>query len=331
MTYFYSSFLFAALAVVAAYLLGGASAVFIVLVLAVLETSLSFDNAVVNASVLSSWGVWWRRAFLWVGLPIAVFGMRLFFPVLIVAYASALSVGDAFRLALTDAPAYASVLQRVAHEIAAFGGMFLLMVSFEFFIDEEKKHHWLPGIEPMLAALGTYQKAVGVGLALAVLASVSALVPAGEQAAFLVAGIYGLLVYIGVKFLGQLLGGRGTSSTRVAEGVGGFLYLELLDASFSFDGVVGAFAITNNLMLIVLGLAVGAFFVRSFTLYLTERGVLTQYQYLEHGAFWAIFALALIMLIKVEFEVPEVVTGLIGACLIGLSMWSSARSARAHL
>lgn len=330
MTYFYSSFAFALVAAVGAYLVGGASAVFIVVVLAVLETSLSFDNAVVNASVLSSWGPWWRRAFLWVGLPIAVFGMRLFFPVLIVSLAAALSLSDAFRLALTDAAAYAAVLEGVAHEIAAFGGMFLLMVSFEFFIDEEKQHHWLPGIEPLLARLGTYQKAVGVGLALMVLVLVAHGVSAEERAAFLVAGIYGLVVYIGVKFLGQFLGGAGRSGARVAEGIGGFLYLELLDASFSFDGVVGAFAITNSLTLIVLGLAVGAFFVRSFTLHLTERGVLAQYQYLEHGAFWAIFALAVIMLIKVQLEVPEVVTGLIGAGLIVLSVVSSTRAARAH-
>jgi hypothetical protein len=107
-------------------------------------------------------------------------------------------------------------------------------------------------------------------------------------------------------------------------GFGAFLYLEVLDASFSFDGVIGAFAITDNLFIIALGLGIGAFFVRSMTIKLVDDKTLGAFRYLEHGAFWAIGALALIMFLGVvEVEVPEVVAGSVGLVIIGLSFWAS--------
>ena len=75
-----------------------------------------------------------------------------------------------------------------------------------------------------------------------------------------------------------------------------FLYLEVLDASFSFDGVIGAFAITNDIVLMALGLGIGAMYVRSLTVYLVRQGTLDDYVYLEHGAHYAIGALAVILL-----------------------------------
>ena len=329
MKYFYGSLVLTALALITAFYLGGVGAVVVVAVLAVLETSLSFDNAIVNASVLAGWDARWRKAFLWVGLPIAVFGMRFFFPILIVSLAASIGMAEAVSLALNDSAEYARILLGVHHQIAAFGGMFLLLVAFEFFIDEEKKHHWLPPVERMLARLGTYQKAVGTGIALTILMVIATALHGAEQAEFIIAGVYGVIVYIGVKFVGQLFGGaEGAASNKVAQGIGGFMYLEILDASFSFDGVIGAFAITHQLLLIMLGLMVGAIFVRSFTIYLTEQGTLAKYRYLEHGAFWAILTLALIMFLEVRVDIPDVVTGLLGAALIALSLISSMRANR---
>jgi len=326
MTYFYGSFAVSLAALIAAYFLGGFSAVIIVAVLAVLETSLSFDNAIVNASVLAGWNARWRKAFIWIGLPIAVFGMRFIFPIMIVSVAASLGFTEAVVLAFQDPGKYAEILLSVHHQIAAFGGVFLLMVGFEFFIDEEKKHHWLPKVESILAKLGTYQKAVGTGIALSLVMVIASFLHGPEQGEFIVAGVYGVITYIGVKFVGQVFGGGETaSSTKVAQGIGGFLYLEILDASFSFDGVIGAFAITHQLLLIILGLMVGAMFVRSFTIYLTEQKTLAKYRYLEHGAFWAILTLALIMFIEVMIDIPDVITGLLGAALIGLSLYSSVR------
>ena len=109
-----------------------------------------------------------------------------------------------------------------------------------------------------------------------------------------------------------------------------FLYLEVLDASFSFDGVIGAFAITQDVVIIMLGLAIGAMFVRSLTVFLVRQGTLDEYVFLEHGAHYAIGTLAAIMLISMTHEIPEVVTGLVGAALIGLSVYSSVQYRKTH-
>jgi len=106
-------------------------------------------------------------------------------------------------------------------------------------------------------------------------------------------------------------------------GIFTFLYLEVLDASFSFDGVIGAFAISNRVLVIALGLGVGAFWIRSLTLYLVRKGTLSEYVYLDHGAHWAIGVLAVIMIAQVRYQVPEVVTGLTGVGFIGLALVSS--------
>jgi len=114
----------------------------------------------------------------------------------------------------------------------------------------------------------------------------------------------------------------------VRSGLGGFLYLNVLDASFSFDGVIGAFALSNNMVIIALGLSIGAMFVRSMTIMLVQKGTLSEYRYLEHGAFWAIIALGAIMLLSARYHIPETITGLIGAAMIGLSLWWSVRHKR---
>ena len=94
-------------------------------------------------------------------------------------------------------------------------------------------------------------------------------------------------------------------------------------AFFSFDGVIGAFAITSDVVIIMLGLAIGAMFVRSMTLYLVAKGTLDAYVFLEHGAHYAIGALAIIMLLSVKFHVPEIITGLIGIAFIGWALLAS--------
>lgn len=334
-SYFWGSFTGLVLAVAAGFWIGssgglvaGISAALAVLLLSVLETSLSFDNAVVNAAVLKHWNQFWRNLFLWVGLPIAVFGMRLIFPILIVSLTTGLGFLASFGLALTDPGQYAHALASAHHQIAAFGGIFLLMVGFEFFIDAEKREHWIPFLERLLSRLGTYQKAFGAALALIVLLLTSGALEGVERHEFVVAGVLGLIVYVGTKFLGELLSGNKEAGKQiVAQGVGGLLYLEVLDASFSFDGVVGAFALSSNIWIIMLGLGVGALFVRSLTIYLVDEGTLEKFAHLEHGAFWAIIALAVLMLAGVSIHIPEIITGLIGAALIGLSIYTSLKAA----
>jgi uncharacterized protein len=132
-----------------------------------------------------------------------------------------------------------------------------------------------------------------------------------------------------VEVIGGLLDASQRAMSEAARGgLGAFIYLEVLDASFSFDGVIGAFALTQNLFIIAIGLGIGAMYVRSMTIMLVEKGTLTEYRYLEHGAFYAILILAVIMYVQTLYHIPEVITGLGGATLIGISLWSSIRHNR---
>ncbi len=339
MRYFTGSFVVTALGLVVAAALGwrGTGTVdgtlttlFVVAVLGVLEVSLSFDNAVVNATVLRDMDPVWRRRFITWGIAIAVFGMRIVFPLLIVAVLAGVSPVAALVMAATDPDRYSQVLTSADVSVSAFGGAFLAMVGLRHFFDVEKDVHWIGIVERPLARLGRIE-AVELGLVLLLLVAIGRFLPEHEQTTFLVAGIVGLVAYIAVDGVAALLeADRGTTDAVARSGAASFLYLNVLDASFSFDGVIGAFALTNNLFVIAIGLGIGAMFVRSLTILLVERGTLASYRYLEHGAFWAIGALALIMLVGTVHEVPEVVTGLVGAGFIGLSLWSSIRYARAR-
>ncbi|MBW8901654.1 MAG: DUF475 domain-containing protein [Massilia sp.] len=308
---------------------GALTAVGIAAILGVMEVSLSFDNAVVNASVLKTWDPFWKKLFLGVGIIIAVFGMRLLFPLVIVALAADLGMVEVWNLALSDPKAYSAHLTAHHAEVAAFGGMFLLLVFLNFLLDSDKETHWLGHIEEKLGSLGKVSS-ISVMIALGSLMASLGLVAEAQKMMVLMAGLWGILVYVGVDAISSLLEKEEESGGNVGDmvkrgGIGAFLYLEVLDASFSFDGVIGAFAITSDVVIIMLGLAIGAMFVRSMTIYLVEQGTLDKYVYLEHGAHYAIGILALIMLASMKFHVPEIFTGLIGVAFVGASVWSSLR------
>lgn len=317
------SMLFTAVAATIAFLIGGWPAVFVILVLGVLEVSLSFDNAVVNASILKNWGPVWRQRFLTWGMLIAVFGMRFIFPIAIVSITAGLSPFETLSLATDNPKEYEQQLINVHHEIAAFGGVFLLMVFLKFFIDESKDHHWIDFIEEPLAKIGKLDMVQSI-ITLLVLCYVATLLPDAKQMEFMIAGVWGLVTYVFVDGIGSLLDSDDESDSTgpriVKEGIAGFLYLELLDASFSFDGTIAAFAITNNIYIIMLGLGVGAMFVRSMTIQLVENNTLSNYRYLEHAAFWAIGALAIIMIMGAHIHISEIITGCIGATMIGIGV-----------
>lgn len=307
-------------------------------ILAVMEVSLSFDNAVVNASILRHWDEFWKKIFLTVGILIAVFGMRLIFPIVIVAITADMGMVEVVQMALNDPVKYSEKLLAHHAEIAAFGGMFLLLVFLNFLFDDGKDTHWFHWLESRLANLANVP-AMSVFVAMIALLIMVGFVAPETKLVVAIAGIWGIVVYVGVQALGHLLESsqsedeegeasesvtKGASSTIVKAGIGGFLYLEVLDASFSFDGVIGAFAITTDVVVIMLGLAIGAMFVRSMTIYLVEKGTLEAFIYLEHGAMYAIGMLAAIMLYTgTGGHVPEVVTGLIGVAFIIWAVLSS--------
>ena len=328
--YFAGSFVFTALMLAFGYWLQGWKGVAICAILGVLETSLSFDNAVVNATVLRDMSLVWRKRFLTWGMLIAVFGMRVVFPVLIVAIIAHLGPLEVLDMAVRRPDDYAAHLTSAHIEIAAFGGAFLLMVFLKYFVDFEKDVHWIGFIEAPLTKVGRMEM-VELALALTAIAVISGFVAEHESARFLEAGIWGLVSYIVVDGIGALFGGESGAAEAGRSGAAGFLYLELVDASCSFDGVIGAFALSNNIFIIAAGLGIGAMFVRSMTIYLVDRGTLNEYRYLEHGAFWAIGVLAAIMLLSALVHVHEVVTGSLGALLILLALASSIHFKRKHL
>ncbi len=310
---------------------GTLSMLWIVFVLAILEISLSFDNAVVNAAVLEDMDDIWQRRFLTWGMLIAVFGMRIVFPLAIVAVAAGLGPMDAINLSLNDPEQYEAIVSSAHVGIAGFGGAFLAMVGLSFFFDGDKDVHWIEWLEARLSRVSSI-KAAEIALLLVVIYLISLLLDPADALIFMVSSTLGLVTFIAVEALGTILEMREQAlkaqGAVIRSGLGGFLYLNVLDASFSFDGVIGAFALSNNMVVIALGLSIGAMFVRSMTIMLVKKGTLNEYRFLEHGAFWAIIALGAIMLLSAKFHIPETITGLIGAAMIGASLWWSVRHNR---
>jgi hypothetical protein len=333
MQHFRLSMIVTVLCVAIALYWGGIASAFIALILGVLEVSLSFDNAVVNASVLKRMDERWQFYFLTWGILIAVFGMRLLFPILIVSVATGIGLLGVTDMALHEPATYAQHLAESHVEIAAFGGMFLLMVFFGFIFDDAKELHWLGRIEEKLAGWGKLES-IELIVALCLLLVIQHWLPAEVRLQVMVAGVSGVILYVMVDSAAALFEdeeeGEQVAGAVKRAGLMSFLYLEVLDASFSFDGVIGAFAITQDVIIIMLGLAIGAMFVRSLTVYLVRQGTLDEYVFLEHGAHYAIGVLAGIMLISISTHISEVITGLTGAILIGLSVYSSIQYKKAN-
>ena len=328
------------LGIAAALLIGGPSIAGIVAILAVLEISLSFDNAVVNATVLQRMDERWQRIFLTLGILIAVFGMRLVFPLLVVTISSHLNPVKVVDLALNHPHEYARYLTAAHPAIAAFGGSFLLLIFLDF-VFETRDVTWLGPIERPLAKVGKLDQ-LSVVLTLAFLIAAATTFASPHAYQVLVSGAAGIATYVAVSSLAALFEGDEDADDDVVEiegdpdtphvrvpaslaraGLFSFLYLEVLDASFSFDGVVGAFAITDKVFIIALGLGIGACYIRALTVFLVRRGTLAEYVHLEHGAHWAIGSLAALLFITIRHDVPELVTGLIGVGFIGAALATS--------
>lgn len=312
-------------ALIAAYAFGGVNAMLFVALLAVLETTLSFDNAVVNARVLEHMDERWRRRFLTWGILFAVFGTRFVLPILIVAAAAGLSPVFVTLLALYDPAAYAEHLRHAHIAIAAFGSSFLLLVSLKYFLNDRKTVHWITLVERHLSRWGGIE-AIEIALVLATLLISAFFLPA-QAATILAAGIIGVVLFILIEGVAQSFDIEDPAAAARG-GAALFVYLNVLDSAFSLDGVVGAFAVTTSLPVIIAGLGIGALFVRTFTIALVRAKTLANLIYLEHGAHWAILGLALSMLADMFLHVPEVVTGLIGLVFILLAYWSSRREGR---
>jgi len=327
------SFLVSAAVFLAVGVVSGPAALLTVLVLTALEITFSFDNAVVNAKILQKMPEFWQRMFMTVGIFIAVFGMRLVLPILLVSLTAGLSMGEVVRLALEHPESYAHYLEQSHPIIASFGGMFLLMIFLEFILDYGRRVHWFRALERPLMKIGRLRQ-ISPLLSLIALVLVTQFLAGSAKFVVLVAGVLGIITYLSIRSIAEIFELKQEKELRhnlmdrhtlMRAGFVNFLYLELLDASFSFDGVIGAFAITNMVILIAAGLGVGAVWVRSMTIHIVRNDTLVKYRYLDHGAHYAIGVLAVMLLLGIRYEIPEAITGSVGIVIIGFALFSSWR------
>lgn len=340
--YFIESYFITVIGLILAYFWGehvcagsGFICVFIALVLGILEVSLSFDNAVVNATKLKKMTPEWRHRFITWGIAIAVFGMRFLFPLLVVSIFAKLNILQVLDIALHNSKEYAGYLQQTHATIVTFGGTFLFMLFLGFFLNHKKEKDWIKPVERFMKK-APQSKILDVLITLAILDIVQMVQPPPLHLSVTLSGIAGILIYLGIDTISVKLEQleekyedfkhdecKPQSKFLACSGLISFMYLELIDASFSLDGVLGAFALSHDIIIITIGLAIGAMFVRSLTIMFVEKSTLDEFIYLEHGAHWAIGALAILMFISTVKPIPELITGLTGVAFIAGSLVSS--------
>ena len=326
LSYFNTFFLFFGISVIIEFFYMGVLGIVQGTTLTILELSLSFDNAVVNALILVNMPPIWRKRFLTWGMLIAVFGVRLIFPILIVFATTDLSFIESFSLAINNPAEYEKVIMASHHIVMAFGGVFLLMIFLSFLFNENKDVHWIASIERYAsrwASIGDLKILIAI-LTVAVIGFyapseilIDNVITKIDKADIVLPMIYGILLFLCIEFLRGILEDDGmkhdskdmeterekiehVANSKLAKGgLASFIYLELIDMSFSFDGVLGAFAVSQNIIIIMLGLGAGAFAVRNLTILMVDRGTVAEYKYLEHGAMWSIGLLATSMIVQI--------------------------------
>jgi len=319
---------------VAAYAVDRVHGLTVAALLGVLEVAVSFDNAIINATVLARMSQYWQRLFLTVGIVVAAIGMRLLVPLAIVSAGAKISPVRAVDLAYSDPNRYRDVLLSAQPAIAAFGGAFLLMI-FLGFVFEDREDLWIGWIERPLLRIGKLPQA-GEILVLLFAIVAAATVPREIALKVVVGAVAGLGSFLLVNGTGQVIAEQADAdgASRPRATVTGrpafflFCYLELLDATFSFDSVMGAFSVTLDIALITIGLAIGAAYIRALTVYVVRRGTLEEYRYLKHGAYYAIGMLAVLLMVEVWRDVPDVLTAGAGAAMIVAAVASSLAARR---
>jgi len=297
-----------------------------ILGLAVFESITSIDNAIINAEVLATMQARARRWFLTWGIAIAVFGVRGLLPWLIVwVMASGLNPWQAFTATFTDDPAAQKAIQDSAPILLMGGGVFFIFLFCNWLFQEPKKFG-LPG-EDFFARQGAWFYAVvSVALLLIVWFALKKDPMLGFGA---VVGSTAFFITHGFKRYAEAQEERMLHDQTSMSDIAKILYLEVIDATFSVDGVVGAFAFTLSVPLILIGNGIGAIVVRQLTIYNLER--IKRYIYLKNGAMYSVLVLGFVMLAHAYgIHVPEwlapVATILIVGYFFGKS-WYHARAA----
>jgi hypothetical protein len=290
--------------------------------LCLFETISSIDNAIINAEVLSTMGERARRWFLIWGLLLAVFVVRGVLPWLIVwATTPALGPVGALTATFSDDPAVAGAIEESAPILLAFGGTFLVFL-FLHWIFLEPKEFGLRG-ERYIAEKGVwFYAAVSVALAVIVWFAIN------RQPLMAFGAVMGSTAFFIVQ------GFRNNAELKEQQlkeahlsDVSKIFYLEVIDATFSIDGVLGAFAFTFSVPLIILGNGIGAVVVRQLTVGNIER--IRRYVFLKNGAMYSILCLGLVMLLDAfGLHIPSYVSPAVTFAVVGYFMYKSIKFAR---
>jgi len=291
--------------------------------LCLFETISSIDNAIVNAEVLSTMGAKARRWFLTIGLFIAVFVIRGLLPWLIVWFATpSLGPVGAFTAAFSSDPLVMEAVEASAPVLLMGGGTFLVFLFFHWLFLEEK-HFGIRG-ERYIQQRGVWFYAI-VSVFLAAIVWL-ALAKAPLMAFGAVIGSTAFFIVHGFRQNAEAQEKR-LMDTHLTD-ISKIFYLEVIDATFSIDGVLGAFAFTLSVPLIILGNGLGALVVRELTVGNINR--IRQYIYLKNGAMYSILALGIIMILdSFGVLIPAWLSPVVTFGVVGYFLVKSIRVARA--
>lgn len=298
------------------------SLVLIVIGLSLFEAVSSIDNAIINAEVLSTMGKKARRWFLTWGIFVAVFLIRGLLPWVIV-WAAVPELGFLGSLTATFSsdPKVHEAVESAAPILLAGGGVFLVFLFFHWLFIEPK-NYGLRGERFFHRHAVWFYAAVSVVLAVVVWLAL-------KHNPFMAFGaVVGSTVFFvthGFKSQAEESEKRLMHADGNLSDISKLMYLEAIDATFSIDGVLGAFAFTLSVPLILLGNGLGAIVVRQLTISNTER--IKKYKYLKNGAMYSVFSLGLIMLIDAfGIHLPEWLAPAFTFAVVGLFFWKSVKA-----
>ncbi len=295
----------------------------IVIGLIVFEVVNSVDNAIVNASILKTMSILWRKRFLLIGIITSVFLVRFILPLIIVwVSVPTISGADLFLAFVGQSDVAANAIEMQKPLILMFGGVFLLYLYMHWLFLEQKEPLFIERFLKQKHGVWFFAFAAIVLVIVMYLSRASPmmmLAAAIGSATFFI--LYGLKQTAEESERNLVAGAKGMSDLSK------FVYLEVLDMTFSFDGVIGAFAFTINLILILIGIGIGAIVVRELTI----KGIdtISKYKYLKNGALTSIGFLGLFMMIEAfNIELPSFVPVLITFLLVGIAFYLSRRALR---
>ena len=293
--------------------------ILVVLGLVLFETITSIDNAIINAEVLSKMSQRARKWFLLWGLLIAVFLMRGFLPGAIIWVANPdFTIEEVFLATLSEDPAVIEAIESTGPILLIGGGVFLIFLFFHWLFMEDK-HYGLPG-EKFFVKQGVWFFAV-VSILLTVI-TWFAINKDAMMAFGAVVGSTAFFIVHGFKQNAELKEKELISGAKGLSDVSKLLYLEVIDATFSIDGVIGAFAFTFAVPLILIGNGIGAFVVRELTIRNIQN--VKKYIYLKNGAMYSILFLGAIMILdSFGFGIPAWLSPVITFAVVGFFFWKS--------